>query len=491
MFLLASLVIASKLPSGKQQDAESLDARINRIVNGLPPAAYLRGQPIPTLTLADRMKHYHVPGVSIAFIDRGQIIWARGFGLADVAANKPVTPDTLFQAASISKSVTALGALRLVQERKLNLDEDVNHKFVHWKVPENEFTRIEKVTLRRLLSHTAGFNVGGFAGYTAGEPLPTEVEILNGEKPANNEAVRVNTRPGKEFRYSGGGYVAVQLLMMDVTGKSFPKLMRDLIFEPLGMTHSTFEEPLPKNLWSSAASPYNTKGDPVAGGWRVDPEMAPAGLWTTPSDLALLEIEVQKAYTGQSNKIISSALAHQMLDYQSEQIYGLGLALGERSHARRFWSSGANAGYKCQFDAYTEGGQGVAIMTNGDSGLSLIGEIRRAVAQEYGWSDIRPQEHPFTKIDPPELQKYTGVYLFAGQFRFTITRTGDKLFVQYNPFGEEPQELLTESATRLFMTSQPVVIDVQFEQDGSIKNAKLRNGPEQLDGVRISGGSPP
>jgi CubicO group peptidase (beta-lactamase class C family) len=178
------------------------------------------------------MKHYHVPGVSIAFIDRGQIIWAGGFGLADVAANKPVTPDTLFQAASISKSVTALGALRLVQERKLNLDEDVNHKFVHWKVPENEFTQIEKVTLRRLLSHTAGFNVGGFAGYTAGEPLPTEVEILNREKPANNEAVRVNTLPGKEFRYSGGGYVAVQLLMMDVTGKSFPKLMRDLIHPP-------------------------------------------------------------------------------------------------------------------------------------------------------------------------------------------------------------------------------------------------------------------
>jgi CubicO group peptidase (beta-lactamase class C family) len=136
MLLLASLVIASKLPSGKQQDVESLDARINRIVNGLPPAAYIRGQPIPTLTLADRMKHYHVPGVSIAFIDRGQIIWARGFGLADAAANKPVTSDTLFQAAWISKSVTALGALRLVRERKLNLDEDVNHKFVHWKVPK-------------------------------------------------------------------------------------------------------------------------------------------------------------------------------------------------------------------------------------------------------------------------------------------------------------------------------------------------------------------
>jgi CubicO group peptidase (beta-lactamase class C family) len=290
------------------------------------------------------MKHFHVPGVSIAFLDHGRILWARGYGLADMVTNRPVTPDTLFQAASISKSVAAFGALRLVQEGKLNLDEDVNLKFVSWKVPENEFTKTEKVTLRRLLSHTAGLTVGGFAGYTANEPLPTTVQILNGEKPANNDAVRVDRTPGKEFRYSGGGYVAVQLLMMDVTGKSFPQLMHELIFQPLGMTHSTFDEPLPKNLWPDAAVPYSNKGDPVEGGWRIDPEMAPAGLWTTPSDLARLAIEVQKAYMGQSNKLISSALARQMLAYQSEQIYGLGFALGERGHTPRFWHSGANAG---------------------------------------------------------------------------------------------------------------------------------------------------
>jgi len=179
------------------------------------------------------MKHYDVPGVSIAVFDNGQILWVRGYGLADISANKPVTPETLFQAASISKSVTAFAALQLVEQGKLNLDEDVNLKLVSWKVPENAFTRNEKVTLRRLLSHTAGLNVASFGGYLASEPLPTTAQVLDGQKPASNEPVRVDNIPGKEFRYSGGGYVAVQLLLMDVTHKTFPELMHELVFEPL------------------------------------------------------------------------------------------------------------------------------------------------------------------------------------------------------------------------------------------------------------------
>jgi CubicO group peptidase (beta-lactamase class C family) len=471
--------------SGKRANQEDLDARITRIEHGLLPAAIIRGQPTPTMTLADRMKYYHVPGMSITVFDHGQIAWARGYGLADVAANKALTPETLLQAASVSKSVTALAALRLVQQGKLNLDEDVNRKLISWKVPDNQFTKNQKVTLRRLLSHTAGLTVGGFAGYVTGEPLPTTAQVLNGQKPANNEAVRVDREPGKQFLYSGGGYVAVQQLMMDVTGESFPELVHDLVFKPLGMSHSTFEQPLPKSLWPDAARPYNADGEPVPSGWRIDPEMAPAGLWTTPSDLARFAIEIEKAYAGQS-KLISSALTHQMLAYQSEQIYGLGVALGERGHAVRFWHSGANSGYKCLFEGYPEIGQGLVIMTNGDSGLRLIGEIQRAVAQEYNWPDGHPEEHTLVKTSPAALRTYPGVYLFAGQFKFTITQDNGKLYVQYPPFGDTPQELFAESDTRFFMTSQPVVIDFQREADGSIKKAKARNGPEQLDGEKIS-----
>ncbi len=452
---------------------------------GLLPAAIVKGQPPPAMTLADRMRYYHVPGVSVAFLDHGHVLWARSYGWADVATKKPVTTQTLFQAASISKSVTALAALRLVQERKLNLDDNVNLKFRSWKVPENEFTKSEKVTLRRILSHTGGLTVAGYEGYDAGEPLPTTVQILDGQKPANSEAVRVDMTPGKQFHYSGGGYVAAQLLMMDVTGQAFPQLMNELILQPLGMIHSTFDQPLPKALWRYAALPYDRKGEPVKGGWHVYPEMAPAGLWTTPSDLARLVIEIENGYAGHS-RLISTALAHEMLAYQSQGVYGLGVALGERGHALQFSHSGSNAGYEALFQGYPEAGQGVVIMTNANNGFGLIGEIQRAVAQEYNWPDSRPEEHTLAKISPAALSAYTGVYLFGGLFKFEITQKNEKLYVYFPPFGDEPQELLPESDTRFFMTSKPVVIDFRKESDGSIRSASLRNGSEQFDGEKIA-----
>ena len=320
-------------------------------------------------------------------------------------------------------------------------------------------------------------------GYVEGKPLPTTLQILNGEKPADNEPVRVNGTPGKEFRYSGGGYVVVQLLLMDVTGESFPELMHDLVFEPLGMTRSTFENPPPRGLWPDTAQPYNR--ELVRDGWFIYPAMAPAGLWTTPSDLSKFAIEIEKAYAGQS-QLLSSQLAHKMLAYESEEIYGLGVALGARGHAVRFWHSGANGSFKCLFEGYPQTSQGLAVITNGDSGLGLIGEIQRAVAQEYGWPDGRVEEHTLAKIDSASLRAYTGVYLFEGQFKFTITQDKGKLYLQYGAFGKDPQELLAESDTRFFLINAPFVVDFQKETDGSIKKAKARNGPEPLDGVKIS-----
>ena len=344
-FLVVLYPTIVPLASDKPRNTTDADAKVERIINGLLPAAAVKGQPVPRMTLAERMKYYNVPEVSIAFYKEGHIEWARGYGFADTTTNKPVSPDTLFQAASISKSVTAFAALRLVQQGKLRLDEDVNLKLVSWKVSDNEFTKTEKVTLRRLLSHTAGMTVPSVGGYKAGEYVPTTVQVLNGEK-TSNEPIRVDQVPGKAFRYSGGGYVVVQQLMMDVTGKSFPTLMHDLVFEPLGMTHSTFEAPLPNSLWPQAAQPY----DEPHNGWYFYPAMAPAGLWTTPSDLCLFAIGVERAYGGQST-LLSQSLAREMLTYQSDEIYGLGFALGRRGQAMRFWHSGANGGYQSLFEA--------------------------------------------------------------------------------------------------------------------------------------------
>src|SRR5580704_3264191 len=275
------------------QTPADIEQRIRHIQDAILPAVLTQGQPPATTKLADRMDALHVPGVSIAVIHDGKIEWARGFGVTRLGG-PAVTPDTLFQAASISKPVTGMAVMHLVQTGKLDLDADVNRYLKTWKVPENSFTEKTKVTLRELLSHTAGMTVHGFPGYAAGAPLPTLVEILNGEKPANTSAIRVDTVPGTNWRYSGGGFVVTQLLLQDITGQSFPAFMRETVLGPSGMTRSTYEQPLPKNRMGGAAMAYSVDGEAVGGGSHVYLEMAPAGFWTTHSDLALFAIELQK-----------------------------------------------------------------------------------------------------------------------------------------------------------------------------------------------------
>jgi CubicO group peptidase (beta-lactamase class C family) len=241
------------------------DARIQHLQSGLQPAVRMRGES-PSLTpLADRMAELKVPGLSIAVIHQGKIDWARGFGVT-ATGGAAVTADTLFQAASISKPVFALAVLRLTEQGKLDLNTDVNRYLKSWKVPENEFTRTSKVTLRGILSHSAGLTVHGFPGYASDETLPDVVQILDGKPPANTPPIRVDVVPGTLSRYSGGGYVVAQQVLMDVTGSPFPKLLQDMVLRPLGMSHSTYEQPLPANRRGEVALPYRTDGTPVKGG---------------------------------------------------------------------------------------------------------------------------------------------------------------------------------------------------------------------------------
>lgn len=357
--------------------------RIARIENGLTPIN-IRGEVKPTTNIADHMTYYKVPGLSVAFFDQGKIVWTRTYGFADPASKKPVTTETLFQAASISKPVSALAALRLVQDGRLSLDENINSKLHSWTVPENRYTQQQKVNLGEILSHTAGFSVHGFSGYATGEHLPTVLQILNGQNPANSPPILVDAVPGSIWQYSGGGYVVLQLLLTDVTGKLFPQIIHDLVLAPAGMTHSTYEQPLPANLAAAAAIPYRENGDPVQGGWHTYPEMAAAGLWTTPSDLALMAIEVQYEYAGKSSRILSQQMTRQMLTPQKGS-WGLGFSVEAPGQPPRFGHDGANEGYRCDLEVITESGQGIAIMTNSDAGDKLIRELLRAVSKEYKW----------------------------------------------------------------------------------------------------------
>ncbi|SPF50350.1 Beta-lactamase [Candidatus Sulfopaludibacter sp. SbA4] len=366
--------------------AADLDQKIQRVTQGLRPASVSKGAAIPKMTITERLQFYKVPGVSVAVMQDGKVEWARGFGVTSAEGGKPVDAETLFQAASISKHVAAMVALHVVDEGKLSLDEDVNLKLRSWKVPENEFTKTEKVTLRRLLNHSAGLTVHGFPGYAAGAPVPSLVEILDGKKPANTDPIRVDVVPGTLWRYSGGGYEVMQQLVMDVTGKPFPQLAREIVLGPLGMSRSTYEQPLPSRYGGNAASAHHADGMTIPGEWHTYPEMTAAGLWTTPSDLLRVVRELQ---TG--SHVLKPETQRQMLTKVLGD-YGLGLALAETGGQKSFSHGGSNAGFQCMMFGYLEGGRGAVVMTNGDRGGALAGEILRSIAAEYGWPDYQVAE---------------------------------------------------------------------------------------------------
>ncbi len=420
--LLAGLAIAVPAP----------DARIEQVENGLRPPVLLEGD--KTWTIAERMKHYGVPGLSIAVIRDSKIEWAKGYGLADVEEKKPVAADTLFQAGSISKPVAAMAALVLVQDGKLSLTTDINTYLKTWKVPSNEHTAKAPVTLERLLSHTAGLTVHGFPGYAAGAAVPTVPQVLDGAAPANTAPVRVDLDPGTQYRYSGGGYTIAQLAMTEVTGQTFPALMQRLVLGPLGMKESTYDQPLPAALVPLAAAGYREDGKPVEGKRHVYPEMAAAGLWTTPSDLARFAIGVQRMDAGGRGPLTKASVDN-MLTPRLEG-YGLGLGIREEGDSKYFEHGGSDEGFQAQLIANVRRGYGAVVMTNSDAGWRLMPEVIRAIAAAYYWEGYQIDAMPTAKVSPADLALLAGRYRLDADTIFIVTASGAGLEVKV-PLGHD------------------------------------------------------
>jgi CubicO group peptidase (beta-lactamase class C family) len=366
-------------------------ARLSRTESQIP-AVEIDGEPPIALTIQQWMDIFKIPGLSVAVFDRNEMVWAKTYGVKQAGGSDPVTLDTRFQAASISKPVTAMAALHFVEAGKWTLDEDINESLLSWKVPDSEFTKVQKVTLRRLLSHTAGTTIHGFAGYEVNQPMPTILQVLDGKAPANSGPVRVDLVPGTKERYSGGGTTIVQLMMVDQLKKPFPQIMMETVLAPLGLQHSTYEQPLPPSRVPMAATGTYENGTSVRGGWYVHPEMAAAGLWTTASDLARIGLEVAKAYAGMSTRVLSQAMTKQMLTEQMPRV-GLGYGLGPGKS--QFRHNGANQGFRANLIAFADTGSGIVVMTNSDSGSMIFNPIAASVAKEYNWTSfIAPAQSP-------------------------------------------------------------------------------------------------
>lgn len=387
------------------------------------------------------MARRHIPGLSIAIIEGGKIVKAHGYGVTEFGSGRPVTASTLFQAGSISKSLTALGALHLVEQGRLSLDEDVNSRLTTWKVPENAYTASAKVTVRGILSHSAGITVSGFSGYASDAAVPTLVQVLNGAPPANSAPIRVDTIPGSVWRYSGGGYAILQQLIIDVTGEPFPRYMHDAVLAPLGMDNSSYDQPLPPARAAAAASAYERDRSPVAGHWHIYPEMAAAGLWTTPSDLARFALGLQAAVAGMSDTVISRSMARQMVAYQRNDFDGLGVFLQGNDRTLAFYHTGRDEGFDAKVIAYAATGQGAAIMINTNDNTAMSNRIIDMVGRLYRWPGVTPGRPvpvgQAASMPAARLRAYEGRYEVANNRMATFVATDGHLVTMVDGFGDE------------------------------------------------------
>ena len=330
------------------------------------------------------LEYFDVPGAGVAVINDFELDYVEVHGVENVDTLEPVTEQTLFQAASISKGVSATGIMSLVQDGTISLDTEINDYLVRWKLPDNAFQATEKVTLRRLLSHTAGTTVGGFRGYRYTEPVPDLFQVLSGVAPANSPPVVVDLVPGSQFRYSGGGYLVAQLAVEDVTGTAFPAFIHNRVLQPIGMTISTYQAPIPGALFESTASGYYADGTAVPGGHHIYPEIAAASLWTTPSDLARFHIELQLSLRGESNVVLSPENTELLLT-NVKRDYALGFDLWTIHGQPYFGHYGANDGFRCVMIAHPSSGDGLVVLTNSDRVSDLYPDVIDLIGRREGW----------------------------------------------------------------------------------------------------------
>jgi len=457
------------------QYAPEIEQRISKVISNLQVETPVDGQ-FRGDSIYNRMRYYHTPGVSVAVINDGKLEWARGFGVKEKNSNDSVDINTLFEAGSVSKPVFALGVMKLKQDGNIDLDKDVNQYLKSWKVPaNNEWQPV--ITLRQLLSHTAGTTVHGFPGYLKTEELPSLPQILDGNEPANTLAVRVNILPGTQFRYSGGGITIAQLAVMDATGKPFPEVMREKLFDPLKLKYSTYEQPLPDSKENLASTAFPWKGQPIQGRYHVYPEMAAAGLWTNPAELATLVLEVQKAYKGNSSLFKKETIGEMLTPQKVASQIGIGFFLEGKGDSARFGHGGWDEGFVALLTAYKTLGKGAIIMVNSNEGYAIMDEIVRAIAKEYNWPDFLPRVNKSAN-DSLHKTDYSGSYYNkdSNEMKIVMLKNQPQLVYQH----QQPIPLQKSTEDFYFAPTMNFKIrlkdkELRFEQQGESQVFKRRN----------------
>ncbi len=439
--MIMKKVILTLLPAllfyqcAPKESSTSIEEEISQIENGLMGRIQVKGEPVETYSMEEQMNKYNVPGLSVAVVLDGELRWAKGYGIANSETGSKVDDQTLFQAGSISKPLAALAALKLWEEGSIDIDQDVNTYLTGWKVEENKFTEQADVTVRLLLTHSAGMTVHGFPGYKQTDQFPSIETVLDGN--GNTGRIFADTIPGARWKYSGGGYTIMEKVVEDVSGMPLEEYMEKNIFPALAMGRSTYDQPLSEEYLDNFSAAYDRNGALISGLYHNYPEQAAAGLWTTPSDLAKYCIAVQEIYGGKEDGFLSKPTIDAMLTKHLND-WGLGPSLEGEGNSLRFGHGGKNAGFTNNMAAKANDGDAIIIMTNADRGGPLIGQIARSISAYYDLGISEPEVIEVAEFGEEKLQLYAGKYKWKQEdpeespYYVDLTVDGNSLIV-YDP----------------------------------------------------------
>lgn len=455
-----------------QNNISSTEKEIQTIENSLIKSIQIKDVPVQKFNILERMEFYKVPGVSIAVVENGNIKWAKGYGYANTKTGTKVDANTLFQAGSISKPLAALSALKLVEEGRLDLNKNVNSYLKDWQIADNKFTETEKVTLKRLLTHTAGTTVHGFPGYQQTNNFPNIIDVLNGE--GNTAKVEVDTIPGSLWRYSGGGYTIMEKVVEDVSGLALENYMSKHILSKMGMKNSTYEQPISQSFQTNISAAYDGRGQLIKGLWNNYPEQAAAGLWTTPTDLALYCIEIQNILKGKKDGVLTHVTVGKMLTKHNND-WGLGPSIENEKDDLIFGHGGKNAGFTNDMKAYAYKGNAVIVMTNADNGGKLISEIKNAISKYYNWGFSKLKTIETIKLANNDLKQYIGKYELKAQGLILEVQLKENQIVLTNtPIGN--LKLLPMSKTKFIDIESGTMLEFLIDEkvNGFVVNDRIK-----------------
>jgi len=458
----------------------STDSKISMVENGLLPGISFSGVEQQGYNILERMHHYNVPAISIAVIDDGKIVWSKAFGNKEVGTDKKISEESIFQMGSVGKMIAAVTILSLVNKDILNLDEDVNEYLKSWKIPGYEIDKEAKITLRQLLSHTAGVSGRDSCPFRHELPLPT----LTGYLKSKN--VKIIRKPGEEFYYSGTGYVIVEQIIEDVTGKEYKEVAKEEVLKPLGMRNTYFQNILPDTLLKRAAFSHHEDGTLYNEKYPIHPCYAPGTCnWSTAEDLAKLFIELQKSYYGKSNKILPQSLTKVMMTNKSLQ-YGLGIKLINNNSNTFIGHSGDFYGFHACLFGYLESNKGIVVMTNGDNGVLLYNEIIRSVANNYNWPGCKQEIVSNPVVDKHDLKKLCGFYYLPERLNvLNIYERNNKLYCDV--LGETGNELLQISSNKFYDKNTDGFIIFNIDSYGTVENVEYRRIGVYFEGTLLPG----